>query len=46
MRTLKLSADALIPVPSSASSMLAQRRYDSKFDCAKLERTLGLCLPL
>jgi len=43
--TLKVSADGLIPVPSSAYVTPARRPYNSRLDCTKLEKTLGLCLP-
>jgi dTDP-4-dehydrorhamnose reductase len=42
---LKLAADAIRPIPTSAYPTPAQRPLNSRLDCSKLQRAFGLTLP-
>jgi dTDP-4-dehydrorhamnose reductase len=42
---VKVAADGIIAVPSSAYASAARRPLNSRLDCGKLERSFGLALP-
>ena len=44
-RALKISADRLRPVPTSAYQTAARRPRNSRLDCNKVERAFGLRMP-